>query len=336
MVIGLLFVLSTTTLQAQKTDNIWLENGNKVTGEIKKLEYGKLTFNTNDLGLLNVNWEKVVNIESNKVFEIETTQGYLFRGKLEDLADTGAVLVRTGAAGTEIDLRDITTIYPIKSRFIKRISGPVNLSIGYSKANDLLQLGFDTDLGYRGTKIYSSFSSSSAYTSQYDSIKTQRQKYSFSAGKNFRKHWYTGGLVGYEQNSELGIQSRVNLGAQVGRTFIQNNKNNLETALAVQGTREYFYSSKPSVYNLELFLNIKYKHFLYYTPKSDITTELQFLPNMTDWGRVRINYSIMVKQELFSDFFWSLSFYINYDNRPPDANSATTDWSVTTGFGYSF
>jgi hypothetical protein len=60
------------------------------------------------------------------------------------------------------------------------------------------------------------------------------------------------------------------------------------------------------------------------------------MPNLTDRGRVRLNYSIMVKQEIFSDFFWSLSFYINYDNRPPDANSATTDWSVTTGLGYSF
>jgi hypothetical protein len=331
-----LFIMKGLDTTAQKTDRIVLQNGNEITGEVKKLEYGKLTYSTNDLGTLSVNWEKVIFIRSNKIFEIKTSQGYLFIGNLEQTADTGVVLIRTGSAGTEVQLHEITYIYPIKKSFFQRISGPVSIGAGYSKASDLLQVTFDGDLSYKGTKIYSGFTASSSFTRQYDSVFTQRQAYSLIAGKNFRKRWYTGGLVGFEQNTELDIQSRTYLGVQTGKSFIDNLSNNLNSSIAVLGTREIYYSEESSTNNIELFFDIKYKRYLYYSPKSDITTELQFLPSLTTWGRIRTNYSIALNQEIFSDFFWNLNFYIKFDNRPTEEDSETTDWGVTTGFGYTF
>ena len=332
----ILFLFVSGHLTGQRTDVIRLANGNEITGEVKKLEYGQLTYSTDDFGTVSVNWERVVSIRSDKVFEIETTQGYLFVGKLEVTSDTGNVFIRAGSAGTEVRLIDITSIYPIKSRFFQRISGPVNLGAGYTKANELFQITYDGDLDYKGKKIYSGISFSGGFSDQYDTIQTQRQQYSFVAGRKFRKHWYTGGIIGYEQNTELGIQSRMNIGVQVGRVLIQRTSNNLNTALALQGTREYYFSDKDMTNNIELFLSVKYKHFLYYSPKSDITAELQFLPNLTDWGRYRGNLSLMLKQEIFSDFFVSVQGYIYYENHPGDETATDNDWGVTTGLGYSF
>jgi hypothetical protein len=332
----LIMLVLSCQVRGQKTDVIRLSNGNEITGEVKKLEFGKLSYSTDDFGTVSVNWKKVVSIKSDKVFEIETTQGYLFIGKLENTSDTGTVFIRAGAAGTEIRLIDITTIYPIKSRFFQRISGPVNIGAGYTQSNSLFQATYDGDLTYRGTRIYSGMDFSGAFSRQYDSVNTQRQQYSFVAGKKFRNHWYTGGIIGYEQNSELGIQSRLVLGMQFGRVIVQSIADNLNTFIALQATREYYYSDDPSTNNLELFIDIKYKHFLYYTPKSDITIELQFLPNLTDWGRIRSNFSVMLKQEIFSDFFVSLQGYIYFDNRPVTGDLKDIDWGVTTGLGYSF
>jgi len=332
----LIILLGVEGALGQKTDQITLMNGNQITGEVKKMEYGKLTYSTDDFGTVSVNWEKVIFITSDKVFEIETKDGYLYIGRLEQMADTGLVLIRAGSAGSDIRLIDITSIYPIRSRFFQRISGPVNIGAGYTKANELFQITYDGDLVYWGKRIYSGLSFSGGFSRQYDSIFTQRQQYTYVFGKNMRKHWYTGGLVGFEQNSELGIQSRLNLGYQLGRTMIENNSNNLTTSIGLQGTREIYYSDKSSTTNLELLIEIKYKRFLYYSPKSDITTDLQILPGLTSWGRLRANYSITLSQEIFKDFFWSLSFYISYDNKPHEDDTPTSDWGITTGLGYSF
>ena len=313
---------------SQKTDHITLTNGNKITGEVKKLEYGKLTYSTDDLGKVGINWDNIINIESNKVFEIETTQGYLFIGTLQETADSGSVYIKSGNAGVEVKLIDITYIYPIKTRFFDRITGPINVTSGYTKANDLLNIGFEADLKYGGKKVYSRLKSSDAFTRQYDSLLTQRQLHQFSSGKKFRKHWYAGGLIGYEQNSELGLKSRYILGAQFGKIIVQKIADNLNTSLALQGISEYYSNETSAINSLELFLDIQYKHFLYYTPKSDITAELQLFPSLTNFGRVRTRISAILSQEIFSDFFISLNAYLIYDNKPTDIDKGVdnNDW----------
>ena len=41
---------------AQKTDIVILENGDRITGEIKRLEAGLLNFSTDTMGTVNIEW----------------------------------------------------------------------------------------------------------------------------------------------------------------------------------------------------------------------------------------------------------------------------------------
>ena len=63
-------ICSIDSLKAQKTDKILVTDGDWMTGEIKKLDYGKVTFKTNAAGTINVKWENIYMMHSDKFFEV--------------------------------------------------------------------------------------------------------------------------------------------------------------------------------------------------------------------------------------------------------------------------
>jgi len=60
-------LLSTNTF-AQRTDIIIMKNGDHITGEIKKLKFGIVTFKTDDAGTLSIQWDKIRHLISNGVY----------------------------------------------------------------------------------------------------------------------------------------------------------------------------------------------------------------------------------------------------------------------------
>jgi hypothetical protein len=65
-----LLLLMPVFSNAQRTDLLFLRNGNKITGEIKKLQYGVLTYKTDDVGSLTVKWKDVIRLKSVKRYEL--------------------------------------------------------------------------------------------------------------------------------------------------------------------------------------------------------------------------------------------------------------------------
>ena len=64
----LLFVVASGF--GQKTDTIVHINGNILTGEIKRLDYGIVTFKMDGMGTIKYEMDKVQSIRSQKYFEI--------------------------------------------------------------------------------------------------------------------------------------------------------------------------------------------------------------------------------------------------------------------------
>ena len=70
-------------LYAEKKDIIILRNGNKITGEIKKLDRGMLEYSTDDMGTIHIEWDKIIHISSLDSFEIELQTGQRFYGSIQ-------------------------------------------------------------------------------------------------------------------------------------------------------------------------------------------------------------------------------------------------------------
>ena len=70
--------------EAARTDILVLDNENWITGEILSLESGKLSFKTDNIGTLSVEWKHVAELKSTNTFTVETQRGEIYFGVLSE------------------------------------------------------------------------------------------------------------------------------------------------------------------------------------------------------------------------------------------------------------
>ena len=75
LILFVVVFLATDALARDKTDLIYLTNGDRITGEIKALERGRLRVGTDSMGDISIEWDDVEHVESNYQFQFERTDG---------------------------------------------------------------------------------------------------------------------------------------------------------------------------------------------------------------------------------------------------------------------
>ena len=69
--------------------------------------------------------------------------------------------------------------------------------------------------------------------------------------------------------------------------------------------------------------------------KTSLDASVAFLPAVTDPGRLRFNAKATYYVKLISDLKWNISFYGNWDNRPPSGLSGS-DYGTSSGLSWAF
>ncbi len=324
-----------TNVLAQKTDIIIMNNGDRITGEVKKLEYGLVTFKTDDAGTLSIKWDKIATLTAKESFEVEKEDGSVYFGSIPESPKPDTLIIATDLFRFEIPNANVVSIIPIKNKFLKRLDGSVGVGFSYTKATTLSQLNFNTSVQYRTRKMVTSFSYDGNLSTQEDESTTRRQEFNYVLQRLLPGKWFYGTQTGFEQNSELGLDLRINLGVAGGRNMIQNNRNVFQALIGFQGISEWLTGVTESTRDFEGVITLYYSLFKYDSPKSNISATVAAFPGITDLGRIRVNTSMRIGQEIVRDFTIGLTFYNSFDNQPPEG-SAKNDWGVTTSIGYTF
>ena len=122
-VVILLLAAATDVFARAKTDVVVVLNGDHVTCEIKELQRGMLTVKTDDMGTLDIKWEKVIGLESGYYFRVEVSSGARFFGT-PHLEQGDSVMRVTGVdAVAALDLVNVVSITPIEQSFLDRFDG---------------------------------------------------------------------------------------------------------------------------------------------------------------------------------------------------------------------
>jgi hypothetical protein len=99
-----------------KTDVVTLSNGDRITGEVKRLDRGRLEFSTDDAGTLYLEWDKLVGVVAARYVEVVTTDGRRFLGQLGPASPR--MLAVTSPAGAEsLQMAQVTVVRPIGGSF---------------------------------------------------------------------------------------------------------------------------------------------------------------------------------------------------------------------------
>lgn len=318
-----------------KTDTVYLTNGDRITGEVKRFEYGILFFKTDGMGTLNVEYDRIMTFYSNQQFIIQLANGLRFFGSIDTSAAQGMVNLRVNNFSIPEPISAIVEIYPVERAFWKRLDGEIDLGYSYTKASTISQLNFSGYLDYRVEKSYTRASISSIFTDQEDRERIRKQDYSFFHNRFFSRSWYASVFAGGQQNTELGVSHRYYGGLGLGNDLVQNNLH------VLSGSLGFLVSSERSegdsiVQSLEGAMQWRYKIFKFNNPEVELNSILNVYPSFTTWGRVRVEYELKAKIELFSDFYFGINFYDNYDNQPPEIDAESNDWGITTSIGYSW
>jgi len=69
--------------------------------------------------------------------------------------------------------------------------------------------------------------------------------------------------------------------------------------------------------------------------KTNLTVNAMLLPALSDPGRIRFNTNASYYVKLLRDLKWNVSFYGNWDNRPPVGFSGS-DYGTSSGLSWTF
>ncbi len=322
----LLFALPAFVM-AQKNDKVYLRNGDVITGEIKSMKFAKLRFDMTGPGLIEIKWEEIMQLRSNQTFQLTIRTGEVMVTRLD------SVLFET----RHLTLEDIVEIVRIKDRFLHRLEGDIDLGFNYTKSNSLFQFNLGTSVTYRRPKTETALKVNSVLSrSSNDSILSKKQDATLNYFHKLKNNYFLNMILAWQQNTQLGLANRFLITGAAGKILVVNNHQRLTVGTGLSTNLEQSSESISYKNNLEALATIQFKQFRYSSPKISIDANYTIYPGLSDWGRVRMDFQVNTKIEIFKDFFTGLSFYDLYDNRPPQGAVSKNDYGINFTVGYEF
>jgi len=335
-IICALFIFPVISTFAQKTDVVILNNGDKLTCEVKYLKVGILTYKTDNMETVSIQWDKIKSINTKNFFEVELVDGRVYFGSLEPSGEEGILVVKGVTINTNLFMKYIVRINRIKESFWDIIEGSVKLGFSFTKASQIGQISLGGNAKYRTKSNLSELSLNSVITTTEKEPTSSKNDLSFSYQHNLEYQWFAAGIASLQENSELGIKLRSSIGGGIGNNFIQSDNQWMYSLIGVSVNRESKIDQSEPTFNIEGLINAQYQFFKYEHPKATFLTYVYVFPSLSDLGRFRFNYNAELSWEMVLDFYWDLTFYYEYDNQPQSESASQSDYRIETSIKYIF
>ena len=338
-VICMLMLIGTANA-ADKTDVVFLKNGDRLTGEIKLLERGLLTFKTDDLGTLSIEWKAIDRIQTRQLLEVEQINGERRHGHAVEVGAPGTLALDKTDDGRDdadsVALDSIVHMVPLsEGNWLDRLDGHVSAGVSASSANDDRKYTIAADASYRDV--------ARSWDAAYDAARTESSNNDPSERDNLTgtyrwlrdDRWFWAATAGLTRNDELDLNLRSLAGAGVGRYWIRDQNHELSAVVGIAASREDYSQGAESRHSFEAVLQGNYSLF-HFDPDIDVSVGLTLYPSLTISGRLRSEADVSARIELIKDLYYELSYVRSQDNKPPNVDSEEVDWSVTSSLGYKF
>ena len=326
---------------AGRADTVVLKNGDRITGALKGLNGGKLSFETSYAGTIKIDWKQVQHLVTAGKVEMEVAAGALYRGTLT--SDASGMQIATGDEVLPVERSEVVRITPYGSGqtpgFWDILDGSVDAGFSLTRGNsELTQLSVGSDGSYRGKKYKLSGTATSLFSRQDNAPPTSRQTAEGRYDRFLGKRKFVFALAALERSD----RQRLNLRSRAGGGFGYKFKDTPQTELSFLGgfvfINEQFQDDPnrppPEHSNsAEVLAGFDLRTTVF--GGVQITTKLAVLPNLTQSGRYRVEFDSTARIPLLKRLTWSLTLFERFDSAPPLA-VRRNDYGVVSALGYAF
>jgi hypothetical protein len=320
-------------------DILILKNGDRITGNIKKLERGDIHIDA-DYGsnIFVVKWEEVVRVESDQNFVVQTSRGRRLTGSIQtDTGDASRVLLEDSGQWIPLEQENVVSIKPVDEGFWGRFGASVDFGLSLTKANESKQFNTRASASYLTEDWNLEGNLNTLVSTRKDAQNIKRSEYGANYRNFFSERWFGIVFGNLLQSDELELNLRSSIGGGAGRYIVQTNQWDLSVLGGGAWTYEDFFndleSSKTDQNSGETFIGVGVNGFN--LGDFNIITSFLLFPSLTESGRVRMNFQTDFQWDLPKDLYFSVGFTNNYDTRPP-TDTPKNDYIFNTSVGWSY
>jgi putative salt-induced outer membrane protein YdiY len=336
---SLLIILLCLPVQAKRNDLVIMKNGDRLTGEVKKLEQGVLYVDLPYVsGSVGLDWLQVERVQSTGGFQVVLNNGERVAGTIEkkSTAETPDKDFAIHAAKGEVSAAapDVVTIESEKRGFWRQLTGAIDLGYSFSSGNSQTSLSADANANYLTQKWIAGASVNSSFSGQSGGSTSNLLEVQTLDGRFLSRNSFLVGLGDFLHSSQQDLSLRTTLGGGYGRYLIRTNHNILAWLGGVVYSHENFESSgQPANQNVEALLGLQYQMFRF--ARYNLQSQLLTYPGLTDAGRIRITTKTTFTMKLVNNFHVDFSFLDNFDSSPP-FNAKRNELGISNTLGWTF
>jgi putative salt-induced outer membrane protein YdiY len=311
-------------------DEIWLKNGDRLTGKVVSLDGDIMVFKTSYAGHLSIRLGEVVNLKTDEPIKVvlgdETTaQGPISPG------DPGKVKVTAEqvAEPVTVDLANIKTINPkppLRTNF--RANVGFSMTDGNTDTQDIY-----ADAEFMARTLQNRYTIGGLYKrSEDEDVKTADKALGYMKYDHFlSKKWYAYANATGEQDEFKDLDLRVTLGVGVGYQFIETDRTNLSLEGGLSYVDENYILAEDNSFAAGRWA-LRFDHFL--LPKS-----LQYFLYHTGLQSVEDSDDlILLTQTGFRIPFYknlNITAQVNWEyDKSPSPGKKESDYTYLLTFGY--
>lgn len=323
----------------QKKDVIYMKNGDRITCEIKKLEYQQLEVKAPyGKGSFIINWGEIEKIESPQPFVVEAQAGTYFEGLIHaDAKEGDNIDVLTGTEVVSLPQKEVIGVRQYGRETLDRIKFAIDYGFTYARSNEQTQSTLHSNLDYNSADVYTGGSIDSLFAGRSDASNTNRHEgQAFFYRRIQGSRWYGGAFGNFLTNNQQDLTLRISGGGGVLRNVFTTNKNSLTAQAGLVYSHESYSVPDPdgSQYNnAEAALGVRFSTFRF--DSTEFIANWMVYPSLNRAGRVRSALNVSLYFKIIGDFYTRFGAYSNFDSQPPN-NTAKNDYGLTSSIGWSF
>ena len=289
-----------------------------------------------------MDWAKVDHVESKQLFIVKTQDGLVYSGSLSTPETVGGRPIKIEILEppdnrVEVDKMRIIKMDETSGNLWQRFNGDIGMGVIYNKGNQSTQYNLTSSVNYPRPRWAAGASYNSTLSANTGTSPSTRNEINVNAMRLLRwNNWYYTGLADFLQSSVQGIQLQTTFGGGVGRYL----KNTNHAAISVTGgfawqRINYLKTIVPAATQdvTSGLIGSQVKLFWFNKTTLDISTYL--LPALSEPGRVHYSLNTSYYVKLWSNLTWNISFYGNWDNRPPPGFTGS-DYGTSSGVSWTF